>query len=234
MQLVLTHELLLEAYRQGLFPMAYSAESPYVHWICPELRGQLSITELHIPKRLKKTTLHNIKQNVPYQIKINTAFEDVVRGCAEKQDRRPETWINAALIKAYNDLHQRGHAHSVECWIREEGQDVLAGGLYGVAIGGAFFGESMFSRRRDASKIALIHLVARLWRGGYTLLDTQFINNHLRQFGVYEIPHKDYMAKLKPALQNEADFLLPGHNEGTLVHDYLGWRDSQSSGGASG
>ena len=222
MQLVLTPELLIEAYKQGLFPMAYSADSPYVHWICPEERGQLSIEALHISKSLKKTVLRNIKRNGPYNITINTAFEDVMRKCAAENDDRPETWINEPIIESYCKLNARGHAHSVECW--DDGK--LVGGLYGVAIGGAFFGESMFSRARDTSKIALVHLCARLWKGGYTLLDTQFVNDHLKQFGVYEVSHGIYIGLLKEALALESDFLLEGVSEAALVQEYLKNRKS--------
>lgn len=217
MQLVLTPELLIEAYKQGLFPMAYSAGSPYVHWICPEERGQLPIEGLHIPRSLRKTILKNIKRNGPYYIKVDTSFEEVMRKCAAEKDDRPETWINEPIIKAYCELHARGHAHSVECW-RDE---VLVGGLYGVSIGGAFFGESMFSEARDASKIALVHLCARLWKGGYSVLDTQFVNDHLKQFGVYEISHGEYIEQLRKAAGQSTDFKLKGYDEGALVKDYL-------------
>ena len=212
MQLVLTPELLLEAYRHGLFPMAYSSDSPYIHWICPEKRGQLSITDMHIPKRLRKTV-----RTAPYDITIDTAFEEVIALCAEKAEDRPETWINDSIEKVYNQLHERGYAHSVECWDKGE----LVGGLYGLAIGSAFFGESMFSRARDASKIALIHLVARLWKGGFTLLDTQFVNDHLMQFGAYEIQHAAYKQELEKALQLRGDFLPDTMDELSLVEEYL-------------
>lgn len=215
MQLVLTPELLLEAYRQGLFPMAYSAGSPYIHWICPEKRGQLSITEIHISRRLKKTVRREL-----YGVRIDTNFEQVIRLCAETADNRPETWINEPIIEAFCDLHRRGYAHSVECW--QEGE--LVGGVYGLALGGAFFGESMFSRARDASKIALVHLAARLWKGGFTVLDTQFTNEHLKQFGVYEIPHRAYIKTLNAALPTEADFRLKGLSEKEIVKEYLDFR----------
>ena len=218
MQLVLTTELLLEAYKQGLFPMAYSARSPYIHWICPELRGQLSITDMHIPQRLKKTL-----RRAPYEIRIDTAFEAVIAACAEKRETRPETWINDAIIKAYTGLYKDGHAHSVECWSKD---GKLVGGLYGIEIGRAFFGESMFSRARDASKIALVHLAARLWAGGFTLLDTQFVNDHLKQFGVYEVPYQAYKRALKTASTQNADFMLEGKNEADLLQTYLDMRTS--------
>jgi leucyl/phenylalanyl-tRNA--protein transferase len=217
MQLVLTPELLLEAYRHGLFPMAYSAGSPYVHWICPEKRGQLPIANLHIPRRLEKTLRKMLKTGGPFEIRINTAFRHVINACAEKREERPETWINDSIREIYCKLHALGHAHSVECWK----DDALAGGLYGLELGGAFFGESMFSRERDASKIALAHLAARLWRGGFTLFDTQFVNDHIKQFGAYDIPHKEYMARLGDALVLQADFRLEDTNTNDIMESYL-------------
>jgi len=224
MQPVLTAELLIEAYKQGLFPMSYSADSPYVHWVCPQERGQLSITALHISKSLKKSVFKYIKRNDLYNIKINTDFEAVMRGCAEEQDDRPETWINEPIIEAYCDLHARGIAHSVECWSKNENGDTLVGGLYGISIGGAFFGESMFSRADNASKIALVHLCARLWKAGYKILDTQFVNDHLKQFGVYEIAHEAYIEKLQDALNIETDFALEGQSEADLITEYFEMR----------
>ncbi len=219
MQLVLTPELLLEAYRHGMFPMAYSAGSPHIHWICPEMRGQLSITDIHIPKSLQKTL-----RKVPYEIRINTVFEDVIKACAEPNANRPETWINDAIITACCRLHEQGHAHSVECWSGDE----LVGGLYGLAIGGAFFGESMFSREQDASKVALIHLCARLWKGGFSLLDTQFVNDHLQQFGVYEVSYEKYRENLELALQLDGNFILGGLDEAQILAEYLEMRDDSS------
>ncbi len=207
----------MEAYRQGLFPMAYNSGSPYIHWICPEMRGQLSITDIHIPRRLLETV-----KKAPFEIRINADFEAVLRGCAEPTPKRPETWINASIFKVFCDLHERGHAHSVECWE----DDKLVGGIYGLAIGGAFFGESMFSRMRDASKIALLHMVARLWKGGFTLLDTQFVNEHLKQFGAYELPHDDYKKYLEAAVKAEGDFLLPNLSQEKIMEDYLAMRES--------
>lgn len=215
MQLVLTAELLLAAYAEGLFPMAYSAGSPFVHWICPENRGQLSIEGLHVPRSLKRL----IKQE-PFEIRVDSAFEAVIRGCAESTPGRPETWINENIIKAFCDLYRRGDAHSIECWA----DGALVGGVYGLAIGGAFFGESMFSRHANASKVALVHLAARLWAGGFTLLDTQFVNPHLAQFGVYEIPHAAYMEQLEDALVQDADFTLEGRDDAGLMRDYLVFR----------
>jgi leucyl/phenylalanyl-tRNA--protein transferase len=219
MQLVLTPELLLEAYRHGLFPMAYSGGSPYIHWICPEMRGQLSIAEIHIPRRLKKTI-----RSEPFEIRIDTAFRDVISACARQTEKRRETWINEPIIKAFCTLHAQGHAHSVECWQ----DDALVGGVYGLEIGGAFFGESMFSTARDASKIALIHLVARLWKGGFSVLDTQFTNDHLKQFGVFELPHKIYMKQLERAVSVQADFTLRDHSPAEIMADYLAMREKMA------
>ncbi len=212
MPLVLTPELLLEAYARGLFPMAHSANSTHVHWVCPEMRGQLSIEELHIPRRLKKTM-----RQVSYEIRTDTVFQEVIESCAVQRNDRPETWINDEIIKAYCTLHERGSAHSIECW--HDG--VLVGGLYGLKIGSAFFGESMFSKLRDASKVALVHLVARLWRGGFTLLDTQFVNDHLEQFGVYEQTHDVYLRRLTLALEKGADFSLEGVCEKEILQSYF-------------
>lgn len=217
MQLVLTPELILEAYRQGLFPMAYNAESPYVHWICPEERGQLSISDIHFSKKLKKTV-----RRAPYDIRVNTDFSGVIALCAENTADRPETWINDSICDVFIKLHKQGHVHSVEAWLDGE----LVGGLYGLAIGGAFFGESMFSRATDASKICLVHLVARLWKGGFALLDTQFVNDHLKQFGVYEVPHETYKLQLDSALKETGDFALTDYNlsESDLVDAYFKMR----------
>ncbi len=204
MQLVLTPELILEAYAQGFFPMAYSSETPHIHWIQPEKRGQLSITDIHFPKRLIKTI-----RSEPYSIRINYDFASVISLCAETNTSRPETWINDPIRSVFIKLHHMGYAHSIEAWQKcENNGEKLVGGLYGLAIGGAFCGESMFSRATNASKICLAHLVARLWKAGFKLLDTQFVNDHLEQFGVYEISHEDYKIQLDEALAIKADFHL--------------------------
>jgi len=215
MQLVLTPALILDAYRHGLFPMAYSGESAHINWVCPEMRGQLSIPDLHIPRSLLKTLRRG-----PYEVCVNRDFAGVITECAVTDDSRPETWINDSIRSVFVDLHQHGHAHSVECW--QDGD--LVGGLYGLAIGGAFFGESMFSRARDASKIALVHLAARLWRGGFSLLDTQFTNDHLEQFGVYEVAHEEYVVQLNAAVKIESDFALEGLGEQEILAEYLAGR----------
>jgi leucyl/phenylalanyl-tRNA--protein transferase len=214
MQPILTPALILDAYRQGLFPMAYDAHSPFIHWVCPDIRGQLSIKNLHVSRRLIKTL-----KNKPYEITINRAFGDVIEGCAAPVRNRPETWINDPIKKVFCALHFAGAAHSVECW----DNGILIGGIYGLAIGGAFFGESMFSRATDASKIALVNLTARLWRGGFQLFDTQFINDHLKQFGAFEIPHAVYKKILTEAINIEADFSIDGQSQDEILYDYLGF-----------
>lgn len=219
MQLVLTSELLLQAYAMGLFPMAYSAGSPFIHWVCPEMRGQLSIADMHIPRSLKKAVRQSMK-NPSIEIKIDTAFEDVILGCAEVKDDRPETWINDQILDAFINLHEEGHAHSVEYW--EDGE--LMGGLYGLRLGSVFCGESMFSRTANASKITLVHLAARLWKGGFQVLDTQFINDHLEQFGIYEVPHKEYLNIVKSAKDFKADFYLEGFSEKKILDEYFAVR----------
>ncbi len=194
----LTPELILKAYSRGLFPMADNAEADEVYWYDPEMRGQLPIRALHIPRRLRKTA-----RKMPYQVTFNAAFSDVVQGCSDIYVNREETWINAPIREAFESLHWAGYAHSVEAW--KDGE--LVGGLYGLAIGGAFFGESMFSLSDNASKIALIHLCAHLDHQGFTLLDTQFVNEHLKQFGVYEVPRDEYLLKLGKAVQQDVQFV---------------------------
>lgn len=203
---------ILAAYASGLFPMADSAEAEEFFWYDPPLRGQLPIDNLHIPFRLKKTVLSGV-----YDVCIDTSFESVIDSCAECREIRPKTWINRGIRDLFVDLHRAGYAHSVECW--NDGK--LAGGLYGLSIGGFFSGESMFSRQRDASKVALVHLCARLHRGGFRLLDTQFLNDHLRQFGAYEIPRESYLQLLPTAIAATADFDQAGLTEADLVAGYL-------------
>lgn len=217
MKLLLSPELVLDAYKQGLFPMAHSGDSHYLHWICPEERALISITDIHIPKRLKKT----IRQ-APFEIRIDSAFEKVIQACSEPDKGREETWINHQIIDTFMKLHKKGHAHSIECW---DADNNLVGGLYGLAIGGAFFGESMYSRARDASKVALIHLCARLWKGNFSLLDTQFVNDHLKQFGVFTIPHDAYMKRLTRATSaKNANFFCKNIPEDKLIQDYFAMR----------
>jgi len=192
-------ELLL-AYRRGVFPMAETRDDPNLFLIDPDERGVLPLKGFHVPKRLGRTV-----RKAPYKVTLNKAFGRVIEGCAASTQNRDTTWINAAILNLYSSMHREGHAHSIECWQGEE----LVGGLYGVSIGGAFFGESMFSRATDASKVALVHLVARLIAGGYTLLDAQFHNPHLDQFGLTVLPRKAFKKKLDQALALEADFFTP-------------------------
>jgi len=193
----ITPELLLRAYSVGLFPMAERRDSPSLFWVSPEKRGVLPLDNFHVPKRLARTI-----RSDRFQVRVDTAFERVIHACAESGMGREESWINAKIISLYTDLHKQGRAHSVECWRGGK----LVGGLYGIEMAAAFFGESMFSRDRDASKIALVHLVARLIYGGFELLDAQFLTEHLAQFGAVAIPRREYLAKLKRALAKEARF----------------------------
>lgn len=193
----LTPDLLLQAYRMGFFPMSEARDDPDIFWIEPDNRGILPLEGFHLPKRLAKTVRRDV-----YEVRINTTFREVMELCAAPAPDRPETWINTTILDLYTELHHRSIAHSVECW--SNGQ--LAGGLYGVALGRAFFGESMFSRARDASKVALVWLVAILRRAGFVLLDTQFVTDHLKQFGAQTIPKADYHVMLQEALQGDAWF----------------------------
>jgi len=193
-----TPDLLMRAYRVGLFPMAETRRGQRLYWLDPELRGVLPLDGFHLPKRLLRTMLSG-----PYEVTSNQSFAAVVAGCAAAAPGREDTWINADIERLFGDLHRRGFAHSVEC--RLDG--VLVGGLYGVSLGGVFFGESMFSVARDASKVALVHLVARMRLGGYTLLDTQFVTRHLAQFGADEIPRDQYKMLLAAAVQVPARWL---------------------------
>lgn len=189
---------LLNCYRRGVFPMADAREDLRLFLMDPDMRGILPLTAFHVPARLRKTVRKN-----PFDVRVNTAFNRVIEACGEPHPTRPASWINAPILNLYSALHREGYAHSVECWTRK---GELVGGLYGVALGSAFFGESMFSRATDASKIALVHLVARLLAGGYQLLDAQFHNPHLEQFGLIEIQRADFKDRLWRALRANADF----------------------------
>jgi leucyl/phenylalanyl-tRNA--protein transferase len=191
---LLTPEILLSAYAQGLFPMAERRDDPTLYWVSPEKRGVIPLDGLHVPKRLARTVRSN-----RYRITSDHAFARVMRACAQPAPGRDQTWINDEILRLYTALHAGGHAHSVECW---DG-DRLAGGLYGVSLGAAFFGESMFSILRDASKVALVALVEILRGGGFMLLDAQFLTQHLAQFGAYEIPREDYLVRLHAAIARE-------------------------------
>ena len=193
----ITPEVLLKAYACGIFPMAETADDPGMFWVEPELRGILPLDEFHLPKRLART----IRQGV-YDVTADKDFSAVIQHCAEATHDRRETWISQRITELYTELHRMGHCHSVECWQNGE----LVGGLYGVRLGGAFFGESMFSRARDASKVALAHLVDRLNAGQFRLLDTQFNTEHLSQFGTIEIPKAEYEKLLETALETDCDF----------------------------
>lgn len=188
---------LLGAYRRGVFPMADARDDPNLYLVDPEERGILPLRGFHVPKRLKRTVRRD-----PYEITADTAFNRVMEGCAATYRGRDTTWINAGILNLYAAMYREGYAHSVECW--QDGE--LVGGLYGVSIGAVFFGESMFSTATDASKVALVHLVARLISGGYQLLDAQFHNPHLDQFGMETLPRAVFHKRLKAALASEGEF----------------------------
>lgn len=210
--LEITPEVLLKAYACGIFPMAESADDPGLYWIEPERRGIVPLETFHVPRRLARL----LKQE-PFEIRVDTAFDAVIDGCAAPAPGRTRTWINGRIRHLYTNLFQMGHAHSVETWLDGE----LVGGLYGVRLNGAFFGESMFSSVRDASKVALVHLAARLKIGGFGLLDAQFITDHLTQFGATEISRRRYQSLLDGALQLDADFSRAGPLTGTQAVDAL-------------
>jgi leucyl/phenylalanyl-tRNA--protein transferase len=193
----ITPEVLLRAYACGIFPMAESADDPSLFWVEPEMRGVIPLDAFRIASRLARTV-----RTDAFTVTVNRAFKAVIAGCAAPQAGRNDTWINQRIRDLYVGLHGIGHAHSVEVWK----DDDLVGGLYGVSLGRAFFGESMFHRVRDASKVALVHLVARLIAGGFELLDTQYVTEHLRSFGATEVPRRRYTALLDKALKGEADF----------------------------
>jgi leucyl/phenylalanyl-tRNA---protein transferase len=190
----ITPEILLRAYAAGMFPMAESADDPEVFWVQPRIRGVIPLDRFHIAKSLAK----KIRQR-PFEITFNAAFDQVMERCAEATEDRPTTWINPLILSLYKELHRMGYTHSVEAWEGEE----LVGGLYGVSLGSAFFGESMFSRRADASKICLVYLVQRLKERKFTLLDTQFTTDHLKTFGAIDIPRRDYEKLLEAAMRSE-------------------------------
>jgi leucyl/phenylalanyl-tRNA---protein transferase len=193
----ITPQVLLKAYAAGVFPMAESADDPALYWIEPDERGIIPLDGFHVSRSLQK----RVKQQ-SFEIRVDSAFAEVIAACAAETSTRQETWINKRIISLYTQLHKINCAHSVESW--QAGK--LVGGLYGVKIGAAFFGESMFSRTTDASKVALVHLVARLKFGGFKLLDAQFVNSHLTQFGARPIAKSDFQKLLEPALELNADF----------------------------
>jgi len=193
----ITPEVLLKAYSCGIFPMAESAEDPALYWIEPERRGIIAFERFHVPDRLARTV-----RSTRYAVVVDRDFDAVIDGCAQPTTGRTRTWINARIRSLYRKLYERGDCHTVEVYDGE----ALVGGLYGVSLGRAFFGESMFHRARDASKIALVHLVARLKAGHYRLLDTQFVTEHLRTFGAVEVSRPVYHTLLDAALVGEGDF----------------------------
>jgi leucyl/phenylalanyl-tRNA--protein transferase len=193
----ITPEMLLRAYACGIFPMAESVDDPTLFWVEPEQRGIIPLDGFRISSRLARTV-----RSDAFTVSVDTAFKAVIDGCAAPQPGRDDTWINKRIRELYTGLYDIGHCHSVEVW--QDGE--LAGGLYGVNLGRAFFGESMFHRARDASKVALVHLVARLIAGGFVLLDTQFVTEHLRTFGATEVSRRRYRALLDKALAGVADF----------------------------
>jgi len=211
--LKITPNVLLKAYACGIFPMAESAEDNNLFWIEPEERGILPFTDFHIPRRLRKTV-----RNSAYRVTSNENFPRVIEGCAKAKTGREVTWINEPIKTLYTSLYDMGRCHTVEVYDAEK----LVGGLYGVQLGSAFFGESMFSDATDASKIALVHLVARLIAGGFTLLDTQFTTDHLIKFGAKEIPRARYHLLLEAALEKAADFhTLPRSLSGDQAIDII-------------
>ncbi len=193
----ITPQVLLKAYSCGIFPMAESADDPGLFWVEPEMRGVIPLDQFHIPKRLARM----VRQQV-FDIRFDFGFDAVIDGCASTTDARRTTWINKRIRRLYRELFELGHCHTVEAW--QDGE--LVGGLYGIKLGAAFFGESMFSKKRDASKVALVHLVERLTQRGFRLLDTQFTTDHLKKFGAIDVPRDDYEILLADALQHNAEF----------------------------
>lgn len=203
--MTITPELVLKAYAYGVFPMAKSRNDTDVFWVQPKLRGVIPLDQFHVSRSLRKTLRRGV-----FRVTVNADFAGVLAGCAESTEDRADTWINDHIMELFNQLHEAGLAHSIEVWLDDEnGKPLLAGGLYGLAMGAAFFGESMFSRATDASKVALTHLAAILIKGGFTLLDTQFITDHLKTFGAIEIPQKEYLAQLGAALARKGEFAGP-------------------------
>ena len=197
---VITPEILLQAYACGIFPMADAADDPDLYWVEPANRGILPLDGFHLPKRLARTVRAD-----KFEIRIDSDFDAVISGCAASRTRRDSTWINNEIRRLYGELFNAGHVHTVEAWR----DDRLVGGLYGVHLASVFFGESMFSIETDASKVALVHLVARLKRNGFRLLDTQFLTDHLARFGAIEVPRDRYLKLLAEVLRQPADFYCP-------------------------
>jgi leucyl/phenylalanyl-tRNA--protein transferase len=202
----ITPDVLLKAYACGIFPMAESASDPGLYWVEPDRRGVIPLDRFHVPARLARTV-----RSDRYEIRIDEDFEAVLAGCAAPAKGRRKTWINKRIRRLYTDLFRIGQCHTVEAY--DNGK--LVGGLYGVRLGGAFFGESMFHTERDASKIALVHLAARLTKGGFRLLDTQFVTDHLKTFGAVDVPRRAYHTLLESALPESGDFFV--WKKGTAV-----------------
>lgn len=218
----ITPQVLLKAYSCGIFPMAENADDPALYWIEPQQRGILPLGNIHIPRRLARTV-----RTTACRVTIDVDFIGVIEGCAAARPGRYTTWINDRIRHLYSELFDLGHCHTVEVW---DGKN-LVGGLYGVQLGGAFFGESMFSRTRDASKIALVHLIGRLIAGGFRLLDTQFVTDHLRQFGTVELERDDFHKLLERALKVRGDFhRLTDETRGADVLDIIRNAHGEQSG----
>ena len=206
--------MVVRAYSIGIFPMASRRSDPVVHWVAPTMRGVVPLSSFHVPRRLRRKMRAD-----PFDIRCDKDFERVISACAAPRKDHPETWINSEICRVFCELYRLGHAHSVEAW--RDGK--LVGGLYGLALGGTFFGESMFSIETDASKVALVHLVARLRIGGFVLLDVQFVTGHLRQFGAIEMPATLYLQRLDEALRVHARFYgdPPGDALGSALGELL-------------
>jgi leucyl/phenylalanyl-tRNA---protein transferase len=212
-EIILTPDLVLQAYSIGVFPMADGRDDDHIFWVDPDKRGILPLDNVHISKRLQKTV-----RSDRFKVTIDTDFRGVMEACAEDVPHRSSTWINDEIIELFVALHERGYAHSVECRLADDDNQELVGGLYGVSMGAAFFGESMFTRVRDASKVALVHLVGRMIAGGYQLLDTQFVTDHLAGFGAIEIPRDVYQMRLQAALEKAANFYsAPADVDGSSI-----------------
>lgn len=220
----ITPQVLLKAYACGIFPMAESAEDNALYWIEPERRGILPLDRVHVPKSLARTIRRG-----GFEVRIDNDFEGVIEGCAAPRAGRRSTWINGRIRSLYRDLFALGHCHTVEVW--QDGE--LMGGLYGVHLGRAFFGESMFSKMRDASKIALVYLVARLKYGGFILLDTQFVTGHLSRFGAIEVSRQEFQRLLEDAL-GTSQGSVPSSGCAAPAGGASGWGGAAASGGGSG
>ena len=201
----ITPSLVLRAYACGIFPMAEAADDPHLFWVEPVMRGVLPLDALRVPRRLARTV-----RSDRFEVRIDSDFAAVIDGCAAPRPGRRATWINRPIRELYGALFRQGHVHTVEAWSAGE----MVGGLYGLQLGAAFFGESMFSVERDASKVALVHLVARLKKGGFKLLDTQFVTNHLLQFGTIEMAREDYLERLAEAIAGTAEFACFAEDRG--------------------